>query len=154
IGPSTALRRSGRFITTTATSPSYSTSTSATTSSSPPRAGVPRVWLQLAPAVPESAAWPTGRGRPTGPLAAGGRLAHWPRGPVGRCWADGARLRGQVSYGWGVVPVVARSGTTTWTTSLFPKDGGYLLPVKVAVQRADGVGLGDLLDVHLLIGEP
>lgn len=65
-----------------------------------------------------------------------------------------ADVAAEVSYGWGVVPVVARSGTTTWTTSLFPKDGGYLLPVKVAVQRADGVGLGDLLDVHLLIGEP
>lgn len=48
-----------------------------------------------------------------------------------------------VSYGWGVIPVSARIGGTTWTTSLFPKDGGYLLPVKDAVRRAEQIDLGD-----------
>lgn len=56
------------------------------------------------------------------------------------------------SYGWGVVPVVATVGTTEFATSLFPRDGGYLLPVKVAVQRAEGVGVGDRIDVHMRIG--
>lgn len=56
------------------------------------------------------------------------------------------------SYGWGVVPVVATIGTTEFATSLFPRDGGYLLPVKVAVQRAEGVGLGDRIDVSMRIG--
>lgn len=56
------------------------------------------------------------------------------------------------SYGWGVVPVVARIGATRFATSLFPRDGGYLLPVKVAVQRAERVGIGDRVDVLLKVG--
>lgn len=56
------------------------------------------------------------------------------------------------SYGWGVVPVVARVGGTQFATSLFPREGGYLLPVKVAVQRAEGVGLGDRVAVSLRVG--
>lgn len=47
------------------------------------------------------------------------------------------------SYGWGVVPVTAHIGTTEFTTSLFPRDDSYLLPIKLAVQRAAAVGLGD-----------
>lgn len=56
------------------------------------------------------------------------------------------------SYGWGVVPVVARIGASEFATSLFPRDGGYLLPVKVAVQKAAGVGLGDRVAVSLRVG--
>lgn len=58
------------------------------------------------------------------------------------------------SYGWGVVPVVATVGETEFTTSLFPRDGGYLLPIKVAVQRAEGVGLGDRIAVRMRVGRP
>jgi len=46
------------------------------------------------------------------------------------------------SYGWGVVPVKARIGATDFTTSLFPRDGGYLLPLKVMVQRQECIGVG------------
>jgi len=59
-----------------------------------------------------------------------------------------------VSYGWGMVPVRATVGGTTWKTSLFPKDGGYVLPVKDAVRRAEQVDLGDVLDVRLEVQEP
>jgi len=45
------------------------------------------------------------------------------------------------SYGWGCVPVEAQVGHTSFTTSLFPRDGTYLLPIKVAVQKAEGVDL-------------
>ena len=55
------------------------------------------------------------------------------------------------SYGWGVVPVEARIGAAAFTTSLFPRDGSYLLPVKVAVQRAASVGLGDRVDVQVRV---
>ena len=58
------------------------------------------------------------------------------------------------SYGWGVVPVVATVGETAFATSLFPRDGGYLLPVKVAVQRAEGVALGDRIAVRMRVGRP
>lgn len=56
------------------------------------------------------------------------------------------------SYGWGVVPVTARIGSTTFTTSLFPRDGTYLLPIKVAVQKAERVGLGDMVMARLTVG--
>ncbi len=63
-------------------------------------------------------------------------------------------ISSMVTYGWGVIPVTATSGETTWTTSLFPREGGYLLPVKSAVQRSEGVGLGDRIDVHLMVAGP
>lgn len=59
-----------------------------------------------------------------------------------------------LSYGWGVVPVVAQIGETRFATSLFPKGGGYLLPVKVAVQRAERIGIGDRVEVVLKVGRP
>ena len=40
------------------------------------------------------------------------------------------------TYGWGVIPVVARIGDVEFETSLFPKDGGYLLPLKDARPQA------------------
>ena len=55
----------------------------------------------------------------------------------------------RVSYGWGMVPVTARVGATTWTTSLWPKDGRYLVPVKAWVREAAKLELGDLVTVHL-----
>jgi len=56
-----------------------------------------------------------------------------------------------VTYGWGMIPVAARIGTTTWTTSLWPKDGGYLVPIKTAVRRAEGLELGEPVTVHLTV---
>ena len=54
-----------------------------------------------------------------------------------------------VSYGWGMIPVRARIGTTRWETALWPKDGRYIVPLKVAVRRAERVELGDVVEVHL-----
>lgn len=56
-----------------------------------------------------------------------------------------------VTYGWGMVPVTAVIGSTTWTTSLYPKDGGYLLPVKDAVRTAESLEVGDTVDVLVAI---
>jgi hypothetical protein len=56
-----------------------------------------------------------------------------------------------VSYGWGVVPVTARIGATEYTTSLFPKNGGYLVPVKDVVRRAERLAIGDEIAVRLSI---
>ncbi len=56
-----------------------------------------------------------------------------------------------VSYGWGVIPVRARIGETEWETSLFPKDGGYALPLKDAVRKAEDVTDGDLVDVEMSV---
>jgi hypothetical protein len=48
---------------------------------------------------------------------------------------------------WGQVPVHVTIGVTEFTTALFPKDGRYLVPVKVAVQRAEGIGEGATVEV-------
>jgi hypothetical protein len=54
-----------------------------------------------------------------------------------------------VTYGWGMIPVRVRIGATAWRTSLFPKDGRYLVPLKAAVRRAEGIGEGDEVAVRL-----
>jgi len=54
-----------------------------------------------------------------------------------------------VTYGWGVIPVHVRIGTTEWKTSLFPKDGRYLVPIKMSVQKAENLKRGDTVTVRL-----
>ena len=54
-----------------------------------------------------------------------------------------------VTYGWGMIPVTAEIGATTWTTSLFPKDGRYIVPIRTNVRRAEGLDVGDEVTVHL-----
>ncbi len=54
-----------------------------------------------------------------------------------------------VTYGWGAIPVKARIGRTDFRTSLFPKGDLYLVPVKVAVRRAEQLELGDRVTVRL-----
>jgi len=56
-----------------------------------------------------------------------------------------------VTYGWGAIPVRARIGSTEFRTSLFPKDERYLVPIKVAVRRAEGIDLGDEVTVELYL---
>jgi hypothetical protein len=83
---------------------------------------------------------------------------HW-RGPSpyhfvtvpGEVSDDIAIVARGVTYGWGMIPVTARLGSTTWTTSMFPKDGGYILPLKDAVRRAEAVEVGDVVTVDIEI---
>jgi Domain of unknown function (DUF1905) len=85
-------------------------------------------------------------------------LWEW-RGPAPFYWLtvpeDGcAHVRAEAtgtSYGWGAVPVRARIGRTEWETSLLPKDGGYVLPVKNAVRRAERVDEGDTVSVAMRV---
>ncbi len=87
-----------------------------------------------------------------------GELWHW-RGPspyhfVTVPTEQAAALQAvapAVSYGWGMIPVTAQVGATHWTTSLFPKDGGYVVPVRDAVRRAEALEVGDVLTVELSI---
>lgn len=58
-------------------------------------------------------------------------------------------ISGIVTYGWGMIPLIARIGETEWTTSLFPKDGSYLVPIKDKVRRAVGIQAGDQVFLHL-----
>ncbi|HRE02312.1 MAG TPA: DUF1905 domain-containing protein, partial [Ilumatobacteraceae bacterium] len=56
-----------------------------------------------------------------------------------------------ISYGWGVIPATVTIGATTFSTSLFPKNGGYLVPIKDAVRRAEGVDIGDDVAIRLAV---
>ena len=87
-----------------------------------------------------------------------GEIWHW-RGPAPFHFvtvpeeqaADIQALASDVTYGWGMIPVKARLGGTSWKTSLFPKDGGYVLPLKDAVRRAESAELGDTVEVELTV---
>lgn len=56
-----------------------------------------------------------------------------------------------VSYGWGMIPVRVRIGRTEWDTSLFPKDGRYVVPIKDLVRLAEGLAEGDTAHLELTI---
>jgi hypothetical protein len=56
-----------------------------------------------------------------------------------------------VTYGWGMIPVTVRIGGSEWTTSLWPKDGGYIMPIKAWVREAEGLEIGDSVAVELTV---
>lgn len=88
-----------------------------------------------------------------------GEIFYW-RGPAPYLYVavpDGPSreikaISAAVTYGWGVIPVRARLGKTEWKTSLFPKDGRYLVPIKKSVQQAEQVDVGDSVDIQLDVG--
>ena len=87
-----------------------------------------------------------------------GEIIHW-RGPAPFHFVtvpddESAAIEAvasMVTYGWGAIPVQARVGRTDFTTSLFPKDERYLVPIKVAVRRAEQLELGDRVTVRLTL---
>ncbi|MDV3220303.1 DUF1905 domain-containing protein [Intrasporangium sp.] len=56
-----------------------------------------------------------------------------------------------LTYGWGVIPVTAQVGQTEFTTSLFPKDGRFLVPLKDRVRSAESLELGDVVALRLTL---
>jgi hypothetical protein len=50
-----------------------------------------------------------------------------------------------------MIPVTARIGGTGWKTSLFPKDGRYIVPVKARVRKAEGLEVGETVTVRLAV---
>ena len=61
-------------------------------------------------------------------------------------------MSGYVTYGWGMIPASVRIGKTEWQTSLFPKDGRYVVPIKASVRQAESLGEGDRVIVRLEVG--
>ncbi|MBC8066495.1 MAG: DUF1905 domain-containing protein [Chlorobia bacterium] len=61
-------------------------------------------------------------------------------------------LERMVSYGWGMIPVTATIGKTEWKTALWPKDGRYVLPLKVVVRRAEKLDQDATTTVRLEVG--
>jgi hypothetical protein len=58
-------------------------------------------------------------------------------------------ISGLVTYGWGMIPVNVKIGKTLWKTSMFPKDGRYIIPIKDMVRKAEKLDEGDTVKVHL-----
>jgi hypothetical protein len=56
-----------------------------------------------------------------------------------------------ITYGWGAIPVRVRIGGTEWETSLLPRDGGYVLPVKKMVRDQERVDEGDVVAVAMTV---
>ena len=87
-----------------------------------------------------------------------GEIWHW-RGPSPYHFvtipdersADIQPLASDITYGWGMIPVQVSLGRAAWKTSLFPKDGRYVLPVRDSVRHAEGLELGDTVTVQLTI---
>ncbi|MCK6582036.1 MAG: DUF1905 domain-containing protein [Anaerolineales bacterium] len=85
-----------------------------------------------------------------------GKIFHW-RGPAPYLFvpvpdkqsAEIKSVSRLVTYGWGVIPVTVRVGKTVWTTSLFPKDGRYLVPIRMSVQKAENLKEGDEIKIKL-----
>ena len=97
-------------------------------------------------------------GVPSLDLEFSGEVVYW-RGPSpyhfvaipeDEC-ADIEAVSSLVTYGWGVIPVRAQLGATIWTTSLFPRKGRYLLPLRDAVRTAEEVEVGESVRVRLVI---
>ncbi|GAB4454347.1 MAG: hypothetical protein OHK0041_18660 [Anaerolineales bacterium] len=87
-----------------------------------------------------------------------GNIFHW-RGPAPYLFVavppqQSGEIRAVsrlVTYGWGVIPVRVRVGKTEWQTSLFPKDGRYLVPIRMSAQKAENLKEGDSVTIHLEI---
>jgi hypothetical protein len=87
-----------------------------------------------------------------------GKIFHW-RGPAPYLFvtvppAQSGEIRAVsrlVTYGWGVIPVRVRVGHTEWKTSLFPKDGCYLVPIRMSAQKAENLKEGDTIRIQLEI---
>jgi hypothetical protein len=82
-----------------------------------------------------------------------GEVIEW-RGPapylfVAMTAQDSAELKEEARglIYWGQVPVHVTIGDTEFTTAVFPRGGRYLVPVKVAVQRAEAIGEGAVVEV-------
>jgi hypothetical protein len=87
-----------------------------------------------------------------------GDIFHW-RGPAPFLFVavpekqshDLKVISAMVSYGWGVIPVRVRIGKTEWKTSLFPKEGRYLVPIRMSVQKSENIKVGDSVVIQLEI---
>jgi len=71
-----------------------------------------------------------------------------PAGPSKKIKAMAAQL----TYGWGVIPVLGKIGKTEFSTALIPKDGLYYLPIKNAVRFAEKLEVGAEVSVSISVG--
>jgi len=75
---------------------------------------------------------------------------HWLRLPLA-AFEEIAAEAAETTYGWGAIPVQVQVGDTLWETSLLPREGGYVLPVRQAVRTREQIDLGDTVTVSLSV---
>ena len=72
--------------------------------------------------------------------------------------ADRIRFCGGAKIGraWGMIKVRAGIGGSCWETTIWPDkaSGSFLLPVKAAVRKKEGLATGDCADVVLRLLAP
>jgi hypothetical protein len=61
-------------------------------------------------------------------------------------------IAAQLSYGWGVIPVLGKIGNTDFSTALIPKDGVYYVPIKNAVRFAEALEVGSEVSISITLG--
>jgi hypothetical protein len=61
-------------------------------------------------------------------------------------------LAAQLTYGWGVIPVLGKIGKTDFSTALIPKDGLYYLPIKNVVRLAEKLEVDSEVSVSITLG--
>jgi hypothetical protein len=117
--------------------------------------------LELVEGSDDVAVRPARTGLPIGDaieLAFAGELWYW-RGPAPYHFitvpAEAARtihaVAAEVTYGWGMIPAEVRIGASTWSTALWPKDGGYVVPIKDRYRKVERLVLGDIVAVQLVV---
>jgi len=91
-------------------------------------------------------------------LAFTGELWYW-RGPSPYHFVtvseDGSAqlqaIANDVTYGWGMIPVTVRIGATDFDTSLFQKNGRFIVPIRDVVRNAEQLELGNTVEIELRI---
>jgi hypothetical protein len=61
-------------------------------------------------------------------------------------------IAAQLTYGWGVIPVLGKVGKTDFSTALIPKDGLYYLPIKNVLRFAEELEVGSDVSVSITLG--
>ena len=61
--------------------------------------------------------------------------------------------KGKPRRGFGSIRVVVTCGDSKWRTSIFPdsRSGSYVLPVKAAIRKAEGVTVGDSVKLRVRV---
>jgi hypothetical protein len=61
------------------------------------------------------------------------------------------QLASAVTYGWGMAPRRGSARRSRWRTSLFPKDGGYVLPLRDSAPNKEEIALDDNVHARLIV---
>lgn len=61
------------------------------------------------------------------------------------------KMFGYLKVAWGSLPVQVKLGNSSWKTSIFPdsKGGGYLIPIKKSILKAESLAVGDTVTIKL-----